>query len=51
MSRSQRGEKPVGHEYWGRRPKNKNGQAPGAEVKKRTHKTERRQAKKELSDE
>lgn len=50
MSRSQRGEKPAGYEYWGKRPKNNSGQAPGPKTKKRTHKAERRQAKKELTD-
>ena len=50
MSRSKRGEKGPGYDYWGKRPGNKGGQSPGADVKKRTHKTERRRAKKELRD-
>lgn len=49
MSRSYRGEKAAGYEYWSRRPGNKGGGAispnGGKHTKKRTHKTERRQWK------
>lgn len=47
MSRSIRGEKGPGHEYWGRRyPKLRE---PGPETKRLTHKHERREGKREAS--
>lgn len=48
MSRSRKSQKGPGYEYWGKRPGNKGGGIPGKETKKRTHKAERSQAKKEI---
>lgn len=46
MSRTFKGKKGVGYEYWSRRPCNKNGGNPGKYTKKRTHKLERIENKK-----
>jgi len=45
MSRSKRGAKGPGYEYWTARPGNKQGGQPGKATKKATHKAERRLAK------
>ena len=50
MSRTIKGSKAPGFEYWSRRPHNKFGGAVGPYGKKRTHKTERREAKSALRD-
>ncbi|ULQ47408.1 hypothetical protein JN531_003785 [Flagellatimonas centrodinii] len=41
MSRTRRGTKPAGFEYWTRRPGNRHGQPPGRFSKRLTHKRER----------
>lgn len=48
MSRSKRGGKQSGYEYWSARPFNKHGGCLGAYAKKRTHRAERQQGKREL---
>jgi hypothetical protein len=45
MSRSEKGSKGPGHEYWTARPGNKQGGAVGKFTKKQTHKAERRLGK------
>jgi len=45
MSRSNKGKKGPGYEYWSRRPGNKTGGIPGKETKK-THRLERLESKK-----
>lgn len=47
MSRTRKGTKPAGYEYWSRRPFNRHGQGPGPDAKRRTHRAERQQAKRE----
>ena len=48
MSRTKKGKKPMGYEYWSRRPgSNRHGSGPGPEAKRFTHRAERRQGKKE----
>jgi len=47
MSRSVKGSKGPGYEYWGRRPGIKFG-SPGKEAKKLTHRLERRRAQEAL---
>lgn len=47
MSRTKRGGKAPGHEYWSNRPGNKGGGLPGKITKRRTSKAERRKAKKD----
>lgn len=44
MSRTVRGGKASGYEYWSRRPFNKHGGVVGPYTKRRTHKAERRAA-------
>ena len=44
MSRTRKGSKSPGYEYWSRRPFNKFGGMTGKYAKRRTHKAERRQA-------
>lgn len=56
MSRTKKGKKPPGAEYWGKRPIARNhGANPGPETKKLTHRMERiegkNQIKRELKDE
>jgi hypothetical protein len=55
MSRSARNRKPPGYEYWSRRPFNKHGGTlspnGGKHHKKRTHKAERQEGKKESGNE
>lgn len=50
MSRTKKGGKAPGYEYWSRRPFNRCGQYPGPASKKRTHKTERANNKREARD-
>lgn len=47
MSRTNRGEKGPGHEYWSRRS-DEYFMDPGKDAKKRTHRGERRQAKEDI---
>ena len=48
MSRTIRGSKPVDYEFWSARPFNKYGGAIGKYAKKRTHRTERMTAKRQV---
>lgn len=45
MSRTNKGSKPPGFEYWSKRPFNKHGGSTGKYAKKRTHKAERKEGK------
>lgn len=45
MSRSKKGSKGPGYEYWSRRPGNFDGPKPGRESKKVTHRLERAEKK------
>lgn len=45
MSRTKKGSKGPGNEFWTARPGNKQGGVPGKATKKQTHKAERRLAK------
>jgi hypothetical protein len=45
VSRSHKGQKWPGFEYWGKRPGNKNGGLPGRITKQLTHRKERQEAK------
>lgn len=47
MSRSKRGAKAAGYEYWGRRLGVRNGVPPGPITKRRTTRRERRHGKRE----
>ncbi len=47
MSRTRKGSKGPGHEYWGRRP-SKGCTDPGRETKTITHRQERRIAKRDI---
>lgn len=47
MSRTIRGRKGPGAEYWSKRPHNKYGQQPGPVAKRATHRTERQQGKRD----
>lgn len=47
MSRTKKGSKGPGYEYWSARPFNAGGGAIGKKAKKRTHKAERAANKKE----
>lgn len=49
MSRTRRGSKAPGHEYWSRRPGSQS--TPGPESKRRTHRSERMQAKQVVAQE
>lgn len=51
MSRTKKGRKAPGHEYWTARPFNRCGQTPGPFAKHRTHKAERQQAKAKAKEE
>jgi len=42
MSRTKKGSKEMGYEYWSARPGNKGGGIPGKAAKRATHKAERR---------
>lgn len=46
MSRTKKGKKSPGYDYWGKRPFSTSGYGP--EIKKMTHKTERARAKQDL---
>lgn len=51
MSRSKKGKKAPGYEYWSKRPIAKNhGAAPGRDTKTRTHRLERLEAKKKVKE-
>ena len=50
MTRTKRGSKPIGYEYWSARPGNKHGQAPGKDAKRKTKRAERRIAKAEIRE-
>lgn len=50
MSRSKKGKKGPGYEYWTARPGNKHGALPGAFTKKRTHRWERAEAKEAVAE-
>jgi hypothetical protein len=50
VSRTKKGKKSPGQEYWTRRPFNRCGQIPGPFAKHRTHKAERQQAKQQTKD-
>lgn len=50
MSRTRKGSKPVGYDYWTARPGNKGGGCPGKYQKILTHRMERKQGKKQASD-
>lgn len=45
MSRTNKGSKGPGYEYWSGRPFNRGGGAIGAAAKKRTHKAERQRGR------
>ena len=45
MSRTKKGKKSPGYEYWTARPGNTGGGIPGKSTKKRTHRLERKQKK------
>jgi hypothetical protein len=46
VSRTKRGSRPVGYDYWSKRPGNKGGiSGHGPDAKKRTRRTERQQGK------
>ncbi len=49
MSRTRRGSKPPGYEFWSARPGNRYGGATGRYAKKRTHSAERAQGKKQAA--
>jgi hypothetical protein len=49
MSRTKKGSKPFGVEFWTARPFNRHGSPTGAYAKKRTHKAERAQGKRETA--
>lgn len=51
MSRSKKEQRPPGYEYWSKRPcSNAHGAEPGRFTKRRTHKLERVQNKKETRE-
>lgn len=51
MSRTRRGEKSPGFEYWSKRPGNKHGAGGlGKDQKRRTHKAERQQGKRAIEE-
>jgi len=52
MSKTIKGNKPIGYEYWGKRPgtKGRGSSPPGKEAKKRTHRLERLESKKIIRD-
>lgn len=52
MSRTKKGTKAPGHEYWGKRPVSRNhGGTPGRITKTRTHRLERIEGKKKVKEE
>lgn len=49
MSRTKKDKKGIGFEYWSKRPmSNRHGGIPGKDTKKRTHRLERLEAKKDI---
>jgi len=50
MSRTRKGRKAPGFEYWTARPFNKFGGIPGTKTKHRTHKAERQKSKPAAED-
>ena len=51
MSRTKKGKKAIGYEYWSKRPaSNKGGATPSKYTKKRTHKLERIENKKKTEE-
>ncbi len=50
MSRTVKGGKGCGYEYWSSRPYNKSGSQPGKYTKKRTHKAERQEGKRKANE-
>ena len=48
MSRTRKGSKGPGHEFWSPRPPNQHGASPDRRTKTQTHRTERRVAKHQL---
>ena len=50
MSRTKKGKKSGGYEYWSARPGNMGGAVPGKDSKRKTHRAERRQNKKKNQD-
>jgi hypothetical protein len=51
VSRTSKGAKPPGYDYWSRRPGNHGAQGHGPDVKRRTHRKERRLGDRELRKE
>lgn len=51
MSRTKKGGKPQGYEFWSARPGNKHGGGRGAYSKTKTHRVERQQGKEEIRGE
>lgn len=51
MSRTKKGQKGPGYEYWTKRPGNKPGGIPGAFTKKKTHRLERQDNKETTKEE
>lgn len=50
MSRTKKGAKAAGYEYWSARPGNRHGGVAGARSKRKTRRAERRTGKKEVVD-
>lgn len=51
MSRTRKGKKGPGSEYWGKRPlSNKHGASPGKATKKLTHRLERLESKEKIKE-
>jgi hypothetical protein len=50
MSRTRKGSKGPGYEYWGRRPAKMKFPSPGKETKKITHRQERADEKRKLQE-
>lgn len=50
MSRTNKGKKAPGYEYWTNRPGNKHGGVPGKFTKRLTRRAERRNSKKDIED-
>ena len=52
MSRTRKGKRPIGYEYWSRRPlSNRGGANPGKTTMKLTHRLERAEAKRIIKQE
>lgn len=50
MSRTTRGGKSPGYEFWTKRPGNRYGASPGSFTKKTTHRAERQQGKQHVRE-